>query len=97
MAERRLGFTSDTIMMKMSSEWRTTSSFKIPLKEAIRVNFLKYLGTGRFFTNSSHFTTSNQFGWIVTCPGVIMTRSREVGLAVWERSDNLDIESDRDL
>ena len=53
-----------------------------------------YLVIGRSMFYSFLFTTLNQFGRTVISNGVIMTRSRELGLDVWERCDDLNNETD---
>ena len=94
MAERKSGFISDTTMIQHLWKFKITKFYRFHLKDFLLVNLVSYLGTGRFSTNSSLHTTLNQFGWTVTGPGVGMTRSRELGLAVWERCVNLNIETD---
>ena len=49
------------------------------------------LTTGKFSPSFSQFTTLNPTGCTVTFPLVIMTRTKEVGLAVWDRFETPNI------
>ena len=96
-----LGFNTDWYGIKVENNTMIASpsscgdfAFKYTYEQPFNPCIHGLMPAGKSYPRFSQFTTSNLTGWTVAFHGVGLTRSLEIGLAVWERFEELNIECD---